>query len=339
MAGFGRKLWVSVREWFDKQAEHCTSVFLPDPGGQPVRPNEGYLRVFFAEGFLEKARSWGSDRYPALHGGVSLTLLGGTPAFTTLARPPEKWDVPGAQLDFPMTTLLPYTGGVVEVEAALYEAASGGPLSTAVGLVGSLSSLMGPPLSVAASIADKVSDGLDAVMAATGDEPVLGLHASFTSEGTNVLRPGHHVLIAAPQHELRGTPAIESGRLVLRRGDHTDRLTGTDYLVIRVECQVERDDWRFPALDDLIRDAGEAYLRGQADVFAERRTQALVAAWTSADLVAADRKRVALLIKDELDSLDVLRPAARRVPTLADATLPARDDTRVRDLSLADLLS
>jgi hypothetical protein len=58
-----------------------------------------------------------------LHGGASLAFLGAQPTtFTTFTRPPESWCSPGARLDFPITPLLPFNGGTVEIEAALYEA-------------------------------------------------------------------------------------------------------------------------------------------------------------------------------------------------------------------------
>lgn len=47
-------------------AEHVTIRFVPDDDGQPVRPHAGYLRLWLAEGFLHRSRSWGVDRFPVL---------------------------------------------------------------------------------------------------------------------------------------------------------------------------------------------------------------------------------------------------------------------------------
>ena len=160
------RMWQRVASWVADNAEHVTLRFLPDETGSPVQPHAGYLRLWLAEGFLARQRVWGANQFPVLHGGVSLSVLGGDrTTFTTFSRPPDAWTVPGAQLDFPITALLPFAGGAVEVEAALYEARTDGPLGTAIELVSSLASLLGPPLATAAMVADKISTGLDTVLA------------------------------------------------------------------------------------------------------------------------------------------------------------------------------
>src|SRR5262249_58443991 len=93
--------------------------------------------------------------------------------------------------------LLPFNGGTVEVEAALYKVSVAGPLAAAVELAGSLSTLLGPPLSAAATIADKISDGLDAVLTASGDRPVLAGHWSMQTAGGGG-RPRRPVLGTTP---------------------------------------------------------------------------------------------------------------------------------------------
>jgi hypothetical protein len=341
---FARKMWRRVQGWFVANAEHVTVAFIPSPDGEPLLPNAGYVRLWAAEGFLAQQRTWGIDRFPALHGGVSLDVLGGAPAtFTTFARPPDAWTTPGAQLDFRITALLPYTGGTVELEAALYRAGRDGPLGTAVALIGGLAPLMGPPLSVAAAVADRVSDGLDTVLAAGGHEPVLGVHWSMVAAGGggNVLRPGHLVVIGTPRERLGGTPVMHNGRLHLRTRHDLRQLTGVDYLVLWVECRAERDDWRLPELDALIRAAGDDLIRGFAESFAERRTEAIARAWNCADLTPQDRHRVALLVK-ELDSLGQLGAVPgpdSTLESLAPRRLPAPDDDRLAGLTLARLLT
>jgi hypothetical protein len=337
-------MWNRVASWFAANATHATVRFLPDHASQPIQPYAGYLRLWLAEGFLARRRAWGANDFPALHGGVSLTFLGNEQsAFTTFSRPPESWSVPGAQLDFPMTTLLPFSGGTVEVEAALYRAQTDGPLGTAISLIGGLASLMGPPLSTAAGIAAKVSDGLDTVLAASGTDPVLALHATMTAPGAGpgALRSGYLAVLAAPEDQLAGTPEIHEGRLHLRTGAARILPEGVDYLVVRVECRTERDDWRFPELDALIRAAGEAFLRGHRDTYQDLRTDAIVRAWNSTDLAPADRQRVALLVTEEFDRLGQLGAIPgpeRTLHEIASGGLPHRDDPRLQGLTLNQLV-
>ena len=341
---FAGKTWRRMQSWFVANADHVTVVFIPSPVAEPVLPNAGYLRLWLAEGFLAQSRSWGVDRFPALHGGVSLNVLGGPATFSTLARPGENWTTPGAQLDVRITSLLPYAGGTVELEAALYQASSAGPLGTAVQLITGLAPMMGPPLSTAAALAERVSEGLDAVLAAGGDEPVLGVHWSMVTAGAggNAVRPGHLAVIGTPADRLDGTPVIEGGRLQLRTSSGVRPLTGVDYLLLWVECRSERDDWRFPELDALIRAAGDDLIRGYEESFAERRTEAIARAWNSPDLTPPDRRRVALLVKEELDGLGGLGAvpgADSTLESLAPRRLPAPDDDRLTDLTLARLLA
>ncbi len=340
-----RRMWNRVSGWFVQNAEQLTVEFFADPGQEPLRAYGGYVRLWLAEGFLAKRVTWGNTHFPALHGGLALKFLGNEPTpFTTFVRPEGTWETPSAQLGFPVTALLPFQGGTVEAEAALYKASSAGPLATAVQMIGSLTALLGPPLSVAAAIADKVSDGLDAVLAATGDQPVLAVHWSMTSAGggANPLRSGHLAVVGAPRDKLKGTLSIRGGRLHADKGDGPTMLTGVDFLVLGVECRTERDDWRFPELDELIRLAGAAYLEGHLDTYKARRTEAVTRAWNSTDLIPNDRKRVAILVAEEIDSvaqLGAVRGPGGTLGLIARHRLATSDAPELASLRLNDLLA
>lgn len=337
------RTWNRVKSWFVENAEHMSASFLPDASAAPVPAGGGYLRIFLAEGFLKRSTTWGVDRFPALHGGVTLTCLGApTAEYTSLTSPPEKWTVPGTQLDFPLTPLLPFNGGTVEVEGALYSATAGGPLATAVDLLGGLAGLAGAPLTPAATILNQLSNGLDRVLETTGSQPVLAAHWTLVAPGGNgtPLQPGHLVVAAAGAEALPGELTMRSGRVHVIVDGQARPLDGVDYLALRVECRTERDDWRFPELDELIRLAGDSYLRGQQGSYEDRRTEAIAKAWSSPDLTPVDRKRVALLVREELDALTELGAVPRAGWDLAQAAaerLPSADDDRLPGLRLADL--
>ena len=334
-------MWNRITGWFDANAQHVTVEFIPDSGGSPVAAYGGYLRIWLAEGFLAKAKTWGNEHFPVLHGGAALTFLGGTTPFTTFARPPGSWTIPGAQLDFPLTPLLPFDGGIVEVEAALYQASTAGPLVTALKILGSFDTLLAPPLSVAATIAGKVADGVDAVLGS--DQPVLGVHWAMVAPGGggNVLRPGSLAVVASPRDALAGRLSVESNGLCLDDGHGPRQLTGTDYLVVRIECRADRDDWRFPELDELIRAAGRANIDGYAEEFRDRRTEAITRAWNSSDLTPQDRIRVAKLVADEIDATSALHAVPgpdRSLEVIAQERLPAPDAPELTNLTLKGLL-
>lgn len=331
-----------VRRWFRANAGHVTDVFLPDGNAEPVYPGAGYVRVWLAEGFLATAKSWGADQYPALYGSVSFPVPGAGPGrYTTLTRPPL---APGAHHDFPITPLLPYHGGVIEVDAAVYRVATDSPLVTVLQLIGALEPLLGPPLDVAAAIAARLGDGIAAVLDAHQQEPLLALHHSLVASdgGGTTVRSCHCVVLGSEREALAGAPAISGGRLVLRTSSGDQRPAGTDYLVLRVECRTERDDWNLPYLDTLIAASAEAYLTGQENRFGSLRKEAIIRAYNSPDLVPADRVRVAKLVKDRIDEVQQLGIVpGGRAGTLAEVApdrLVSPDDPGLAGLTLDGLL-
>lgn len=331
-------LWKRATSWFDANAQHVTREFIADPDGTSVDAYAGYLRVWLAEGFLGKAATWGNKHFPVLHGGAAVTFLDSTTPFTTFAQPPGPLTVPGAQLDFPLTPLLPFNGGVVEVEASLYQASTAGPLVSALRIVGSFDALLAPPLSLAATVAGKVADGVNAVLGT--EQPILGVHWAMVAPGGggNTLRPGSLAVIRKPREALGGSLSVRPN-LGLCLDD--EPLTGTDYLLLRIECRRERDDWRFPELDELIRMAGRAAIKGYDEVFLDCRTEAITRAWNSPDLTPNDRTRVAVLVAAEIDATQKLGAEPGPDQSLAAAAadrLPAPDAPELRDLTLSALL-
>lgn len=325
-----------VRGWFTANAEHITAEFLPDPDARPAVPGDSYVRLWLAEGFLAKRVSWGKEYFPTLHGGVTLAFQGSeaTP-FTRFTRPDVAQTAPGMYLDYPMTSLVPYAGGPVSVEAALYRAANGGPLETAVTIAGSLASLVGPPLSTAATIAERVSTGLGTVLDNT--DPVLGVHWTMGSEGGGgqVLRPGHIAVINAEPTAVPGPLRIVAGRLHGPDG----LLTGFDYLVLRVECREENDEWRFPELERLRKEAMAAYHQGLLDTYKQLRTRAVVQVLNSPDLTENDTLRVAKYVQEAIDrvtELGVNTADQDSLDPIPQHLLPHRTD--VDGLTAADLL-
>lgn len=330
-----------IKQWFHANTEHITDVFIGDQHAEPLHPDGGYLRIWLAEGILATARSWGADRYPALHGIVTFPFHDRGPTqFSTLIRSPL---APGAQNDFPITPLLPFRGGVIEIDAALYQVTTESPLVTALQLIGALEPLLGPPLDLAAAIAEKLGQGIQSILDAHDEQPLLALHKSLVSPGGNgtVLRSGHAAVLTAPPARLQGTPSISGGHLVLASPAGAQAPTGTDYLVLRVECRTERDDWNLPYLDTLVTAASEAYLTGQQGRFASLRTEAIVRAYSSPDLVSADRKRVAKLVAERIDEVKELGAAPTETRTLAQLAprrLAAADDPELDRLTLRGLL-
>ena len=340
-------MWGTVKGWFEGRADHATVRFLPDPGSQPLDAYGGYLRLWFAEGFLAQGKHWGSEEFPVLHGGVALNFLGqdGT-AFSTFTQQSQDAAIRGAFLNYRISPLVPFNGGTVEIQAALYRTTVTGPLGTAVALAGNLASLVGPPLATAATLVQKVSAGLGQVLATSKDKPVLGVHYTLVSAGGGVpeLRPGVLVVAGKPADRLGGTLALDpDGRVALATSDGLRPLTGTDYLALRVECRTERDDWRFPELDALIKAAQVAAVEGNKEAYDRRRIDALARAWNSSDLVGVDHKRVADLVEKMIGLVNIVGIVSRSEDLTIEQAAPqyllAPDAPELDSLTFGQLLA
>lgn len=337
MAGFANLVGNRVKSWFSAEAEHVTVRFFPEPDAEPLVSGDGYLRLWLSEGFLATAVSWGNQHFPALHGGATLTFARQLTPFTRFTKPATPLTAPGAYLEYPMTTLLPFAGGTVEVEAALYQVSVAGPLAAAVEIGGRIASLIGPPLSIAATVADKISDGLDAVLSAQNEQPVLGLHHTLISAGGGgeTLRPGHLVLVNAPPEAVPAGLRVEDNRLRTDRG----LLTGFDYLVLRIECRAEHDELQLPHLGEILRRATEEWLSGHEDRFTQIRAQAITDAIGMPDLIDRDRFRVAKYVAMQIDKVKELG-AVPEVEASFDSIRPNQlpSAAEVADLTMPELL-
>ena len=245
------QLWDRIKGWFDSNTQRLTREFLEDGGGD-IRPHEDYVRLWLADMFLAKDRQWFSAHYPAVTASVRLTYAGATDQeFTRLVQPPEDVRGPGAFSNFALTPLLPYRGGQVEIEGGLTALKGDNSLVAALGILQDLSALVGPPLTEALGIAGKVASGVDALIDATGGPVVLGTHEGYNSAGGGgqVLRSGYLVCVDAPDGSFKRAEMGVTARGLEAAGSPVE---GHNCMVFRVERREHRDDWRFPAIDQLL---------------------------------------------------------------------------------------
>lgn len=334
------RLWNRLRRSFDADAALLQRVFFAEEGGTRMVPNDSYLRVWLSELFLAKEVAWGVERSPAVQASVRLLFGSGAPkTFATLSQPTPQQHGTGVAEDYQLTELMPYLGQSVELEAGLYEILGSNNLKTAIDIVTDFASLVVPPVSAALSVADKVAGGIEKVIQANAKDPVLALHGTLAAPGgalTNELRPGWLAVVRATEQQLpAGSLHIQDGKLHREQR----RLTGFDYLVLRIEGRAERDDWRTPDLDRAISEALYAKDLGRTADFTRQREQALSLIWFSADLTPAQRRQVAAAVKEELAE------AAPGAAGTGEATVAAIVDRRglpsrseVADLTLAELL-
>jgi hypothetical protein len=290
------RLWERVKDQFVKEADHLVRVFLPEAGAAPLVPNDSYLCVSLSELFLANEREWGGDRIPAVQASVKLLFGGPRPqTFATLVQPPATTGH-GSFEGYLLTEWLPYRGQPVELEAALYEVLGKNNLLTAISIVSDFASLVTPPVSAALAVVDKVAAGIEKVIEANANGPALVLHGTLSGAE---LRPGWLAVVRATEKELPpGSLTVDAGGRLSRGGA---RLTGYDYLVLRVEGTGTREDWRTPDLDEAINAALYAQSVGRQEEYQQRRAEALARIWLSPDFTPPQRRQLALAVRQELD--------------------------------------
>jgi hypothetical protein len=333
-------LWTRVRRQFDAQAQHHLRIFFPQEDAVPLAPNDSYVRIWLSELFLAKQVAWGTERTPAVHASVRLLYGGMSPqTFVTLAQPPAP-SSSGVFEDYQLTELLPYRGASIELQASLYEILGKNNLRTAVDILTGFASLVTPPVSTALSIADMVASGVEKVIDANAAAPALVLQGTLAAPGaglTNELQPGWLAVVSATEYDLSASELhIVDGRLCL--GDR--RLTGFDYLVLRIEGRAQRVDWRAPDLDQAISAAAYARALGRKEEYERLRADALSKIYFSPDFTPGQRNQVAQSVKEELDGM---QPGAASQGELTVADIVARrgvpSRAQVSQLTLAELLS
>ena len=310
MAGF----WGTVRGWVDRNRASYVYARVPLPGtdshDEALVPQASYLRLWLCELYLGKSRAWGKAWFPAVHAEVQLKFADRDKAtFSRVIRPPDEQLAEGIYLNNHLTELLPYNGGVVEVEAALLALPGSDYLGAVVGVLQQVSLLVAPPLGSALAVAGTVSDGVRELLGATNGGVHLGFHQAFVAEGGgagNVLRPGYLavVLATSAQVEPDRLRVVDDRLRYAANGGRTTPLEGYDYLLFRIEGRSERDDWRLRDIEEPLHQAILALSQGEEEQARAYRTVALAAAWKSPDLAVRDRRRVVAAIKEELAAVE-----------------------------------
>jgi hypothetical protein len=301
--------------WVDANSQHF--LYAPIPRAHTddtftysaLEPYASYLRLWLAEMHLAKGRAWGTKWFPAVNAEVRLTFAGNnTVTFPSVLRLPDDKLGQGVQLNYRLTELLPYEGGVVEIDSALFALPrSGNFLATALDALQSFSGLIAPPLGQALGISGKVAASVHSLLLDAQAGVHLAFHQQFVSAGgaDNVLRPGYHcVVLASPTTIDRQRLSVRTGQLYYTAdaGAAPAPLNGYDYMLFRVESRPERDDWRLPDIDAPLRQAVIAANQGDQARASAYRLVAQAAAGNSADLSVADRRRVVTAIKEEVEA-------------------------------------
>jgi hypothetical protein len=349
-------LWDSLIQLVQREAQHLDQpVLLPDhnvPAPADLTSlagGDGYFQVWVVQMFLKNDRAWFKSWYPVVQ---SLTQM----RFGDLQNPLEIAQVAGpghlrnvdlehldrvVQMDLPLTPLLPFSGGTVQIEAGLVAMKSSDLLRRFLDVMGAFAKLLVvPQVSTVLNVADAVSSGVNQLLGIGDSQMVLGLNRTFESAGGgghNDLRPLYMVVFNAPTGTyppeklwIKESKLLCGPSLALAQ-----EVTGVDYMVLRVETRRYRDDWdSLSSISGPFNEAIEALSKGSPQAEAEADALIKTAAYgalTSPDLAARDRSQVARAIWKRYEEYKISLFGGQRsleepvLPTLSDVALAARE--------------
>jgi hypothetical protein len=301
----------SITGMFQRNASQYLYISVPPDhviGGQADREalvaGRDYFRVWLTEMSLKRDVDWFATWHPAVH---SLIRFQFGPQVIDVPNIVGEHGLPGVDaahldravnLNYAMTSLMPFSGGVVELSAALLAIQGQDNLKRFIGILSSFAGLVNvPQLSAALAIAGPVASGIQELLAGSNGDMHLGLHQSFVHKGggANELKPGYLVAVLAKEAQV--TPStlwVVNDRL--RRGASVESsvpFEGFAYLLLRVQKETERDDWEgLTSFMQPFNAAIDALGENSLDWAESRYRAAIAAALKSDDLTRADRRRV-----------------------------------------------
>jgi hypothetical protein len=350
--------WSSLGKLFQRDAQHRDRPVIPIEHISPpladtssLAGGDGYFQLWVVQMFLKSDRDWFKSWYPVVQ---SLTRF----RFGNLPNPIEVAQIAGpgylrdvdpahldriVQVDLPLTPLVPFTGGMVQIEVGLVAMQASDTLKRFLNVMGSFASLLSvPQLSSAVNVAATVSKGVDQLLGIGDKNMVLGYQRTLESAGgggDNDLRPAYVALINAASGTYNPENLWVRNSRLLYGADlaNSAELTGVDFMLLRIETRRCRDDWdAFNTISEPFTKAMNALTQTDtagnpnvADAAAFIRAAA-VAAMNSPDLTANDRVKVARAIRSRYDEyktavLGERALVARQPPVLADVARTAQE--------------
>ena len=330
-------LFESLASWISRDRDDVVHAAIapahvtgtpPAHGGSAVADRH-YVRITVAGAYLAKATRWFAALQPLVHAVVRLQHADRT---VDLPHVSSGDRVAGVAVDgghlfrnLRLTPLLPFRGGDVMLQVGLVAMPSEGGLQVATKLLSDLGELVvAPPLATALRLAPLVTRGLEQIAGVTKPRASLGFADTYDRHS---LVDGYVAIVGAPSAQIAAEALrVVDGTLHVATPGGTERLTGVDWLLLRIEVADDRDDWAelasvAPTYRDALTAAAVDPARADAALAA-----AVVAIWQAPELTEAHRAVIVTRMKAEI---------AARLGARGKAGLEGVGD----DASLADLVA
>ncbi len=327
---------------------HVRSVANPPeviriPSGQveggyeplPFRVQGDYLRLWASDMLLRYDRVGPWEVTPGVQSLVVLTFgdqrqeLPGLVGPAKIARVEARGRAGVRTERQVLTQLLPFRGGLVEIEAALLQLPGEDYFGAFMDVLGGLSEIVSlGEVSAGLDVANKLGDGIGGLLGISGEgKLVLGWMSDFADAGRTPLLPGYIAVVAQGSVD-RSQLYVKDGLLHRKVGDASPvRIDDADYLLLEIERQEGRADWEsLTSISKPLQKAQEYLDNGDAanaDAFFKA---AIIATRQTSDLTGADKKRVVADILTRMPAA-ATQPESGGAPT-APVTRSLSDDVQ-----------
>ena len=140
------------------------------------------MRLWLTDMFLAKSRNWFVDRYPAVHTSIGLKFGNDTVKISHVTDGPGQVGR-GNFVDYALTDLIPFSGGLVEIQSGLIALKGTNYIKESIGILKDFSSLVTAPLGQTLDVAEKVSSGMQSLFGGGAGAVSLAFHKQYVAAG------------------------------------------------------------------------------------------------------------------------------------------------------------
>jgi hypothetical protein len=240
------RLWAWIKDRWQRDAGHDLYAKQPIPAGTKAKSGENYFRLTLSEMFLTDERDWFKSWHPAAYVAIRFRFGDKEEILNHIAGPSALQGIDignvnrGVAINYPITALVPYNGGDIEIEAGLVAVEGEDDVKRLLKVLGDFSKALAvPQISTAINFATPLADGAAELLGAGNNRPVLRFHDTF-NEPANPLQAFHLIVVADQHKPLDKTKmTVEAGQLRYEGR----ALRGYNYMAFRIDTPQERDDW------------------------------------------------------------------------------------------------
>ena len=334
------------------------STHVKDPRYSPVSLKAGqhYFRLVLSEMSLRRDRAWFASWYPAVHSLVKCTFGDQKVEIPYIAGGLTLPDITPNNLDRviqinnPLTGLIPFNGGDVELSAGLFALKGEDYLDDLLKVLGDFAQkLTLPQISAALDIAGPLAHGVEELLGARDKTLHLGFHQLFNSGsgGSSNLKAGYFAVILGEERDIYKEQLwVVDDRLRIGAGmDDSRPLSGYAYMLFRIECHEERDDWQeLDSIREPFAMAVEALMNQQPEVSSWLLRRAYTAVLNASDLTLGHRIAAAYQLKERYRKisnlgLGAVQPELTNLQLIMDEAMPAETALKQGLPDLEELLN